>query len=412
MMEESAMPYIYALSDGQTLTIKLCRRIEIANIDEISREIDRILTENTFASLVLDAAELEYISSVGLRKILEIRKRYENLRIINAPDPVYETFEITGFTEIIQVEKAYRNISIEGCPVIGKGACGTVYKLDDEQIVKVFVPGYDFDKILLERDNARKAFTHGIDTAIPFHIVRVGEDYGLIYEIINARTLKNLMEENRNQLPYYMDIYASYIRHMHETGYLKGEYPDLKIAWTRKIDDLEGIFTDTEKEAVKKAIMALPDRTTFVHGDINFGNLMIDDTKTVMIDMEDVKLGHPIYDLAFLYYMLKLMPGILPEDVYRSMIGFTPEEAEILWNSFADVYFDTHCENERAAVEEQIHPYGIIRLLDGVPACFLSFEAFEEETKARAAAFYEPAAMKYKKEFFDSLTVGWKPLEF
>jgi uncharacterized protein (TIGR02172 family) len=411
-MEDLIMPLIHAYSDGQTLTIKTCPRIDISNIDEISREFDDALSRHTFYGLVIDAGELEYISSMGLRKMLEIRKHYENFRIVNVNDSVYGTFEITGFTDIIQIEQAYRSISVEGCPVIGKGACGTVYKLDEERIVKVFVPGYPYEKILLERDNARKAFTHGIDTAIPFNIVRVGENYGLIYEIIHARTLKELMEQNRNQIPHYMKIYANYIHNMHSTGYCEGEYPDLKKSWMTKIDDLEGILNPEEKEIVKKVIGALPDRLTFVHGDINFGNLMIDDSKTVMIDMEDVKLGHPVYDLAFLYYMLKLMPVLLPEDVYQSMIGFSKDEAEILWTSFADVYFEIKCESERRDLEEQIHPYGVIRLLDGVPACFLAFEAFDPETKARAAAYYEPAAIRYKTEFFQSMADHIKTLQF
>ena len=94
------MPLIHAYSDGQTLTIKTCPRIDISNIDEIIREFDDALSRHTFCGLVIDAGELEYISSMGLRKMLEIRKHYENFRIVNVNDSVYGTFEITGFTDI------------------------------------------------------------------------------------------------------------------------------------------------------------------------------------------------------------------------------------------------------------------------------------------------------------------------
>ena len=35
-------------------------------------------------------------------------------------------------------EKPMREISVEGCEVLGKGGNGAVYRLDDETIVKVY----------------------------------------------------------------------------------------------------------------------------------------------------------------------------------------------------------------------------------------------------------------------------------
>ena len=40
-----------------------------------------------------------------------------------------------------------REISVEGCEVIGKGGQGTIYRLDEETIVKLYQPGYDIEDI-------------------------------------------------------------------------------------------------------------------------------------------------------------------------------------------------------------------------------------------------------------------------
>ncbi len=72
--------------------------------------------------LVLDASELDYISSAGLRVLLHIQKTVPDMCITGVNPPIYEILEMTGFTEIMRVEKAYRIVSVEGCEEIGHGA--------------------------------------------------------------------------------------------------------------------------------------------------------------------------------------------------------------------------------------------------------------------------------------------------
>ena len=51
---------------------------------------------------------------------------------------IFEIFNITGFAEIMEVEKALRKISIENSEKIGEGFYGNIYRLDSETIVKVY----------------------------------------------------------------------------------------------------------------------------------------------------------------------------------------------------------------------------------------------------------------------------------
>ena len=47
-----------------------------------------------------------------------------------------------------------------------------------------------------ERESARKAFVLGINTAIPYGIVRVGEGYGTVTELLNAVNVTKLLCED------------------------------------------------------------------------------------------------------------------------------------------------------------------------------------------------------------------------
>ena len=65
--------------------------------------------------LKIAAAGLEYISSSGLRVLLRRQQQSdEKITILNASPEVYEIFSVTGFTKIMNVEKALRFVSIEG----------------------------------------------------------------------------------------------------------------------------------------------------------------------------------------------------------------------------------------------------------------------------------------------------------
>ena len=120
----------------------------------------------------MDSENLEYISSAGLRVILRLKKAEPSLKVINVSADVYEIFDITGFTEIITIEKAYRKLSVEGCEAIGKGANGTVYRLDPDTIIKVYHNADALADIHRERELARRAFVLGIPTAIPYDVVK------------------------------------------------------------------------------------------------------------------------------------------------------------------------------------------------------------------------------------------------
>ena len=82
--------------------------------------------------------------------------------------------------------RKYREVSVEGCKRIGRGAKGDVYRYDDELIIKVYNQNNTYSDVEREIAMARKAFILGIPTAISFGIVSVGDKYGAMYELVDA----------------------------------------------------------------------------------------------------------------------------------------------------------------------------------------------------------------------------------
>ena len=179
-------------TDKSILYIAIEGRVDASNAAPAEEQILAIRKENEGKHTVIDADNLEYVSSAGLRVILKLRKEEPKLAIINVSPEVYDVFDMTGFTDMITVEKAYRRISVEGCEFIAKGANGAVYRYDDETIVKTYYSKDALPEIQQERESARKAFVLGINTAIPYGLVRVGEGYGTVTELLNAVNVTKL----------------------------------------------------------------------------------------------------------------------------------------------------------------------------------------------------------------------------
>ena len=85
---------------------------------------------NPGANVVLDAGDLEYISSSGLRILVVVFKKSGSVPIVNVCPDVYNVFEMTGFTKMTSILRKPREISLDGAEVIGQGASATVYRMD------------------------------------------------------------------------------------------------------------------------------------------------------------------------------------------------------------------------------------------------------------------------------------------
>ena len=65
-----------------------------------------------YGDITLDAAELEYISSAGLRVLLNLKKGTKcKVSVINVSHEIYDIFNVTGFDNILDVKKALRELA-------------------------------------------------------------------------------------------------------------------------------------------------------------------------------------------------------------------------------------------------------------------------------------------------------------
>ena len=282
------------------ITIPVSGRIDSNSAPKAEADIRAAIPADA-ENLVLDASGLEYISSAGLRVLLRLRREYPELRVINVSSEVYEILDMTGFTEMIAVERAYRSLSLEGCECIGRGANGAVYRMDGENVVKVYYDPDALDEIKNEREMAKLALILGVPTAISYEVVRVGESYGSVFELLNARSFSQILAQEPEAFSRCVKEFAGLLKKIHSIEAPDGRLPEAKeraLGWAEGLNDA---VPEPIKEKLKKLILAVPDRRTLLHGDFHPKNIMLQNDEVLVIDMDTLAVGDPIFELCSIY---------------------------------------------------------------------------------------------------------------
>ncbi len=300
----------------------------------------------------LNADGLEYISSAGLRVLLKLKKSIQaEVRVINASNDVYDIFEVTGFSEILTVEKKLRELTVDENNVIGEGANGKVYRLDDETIIKVFAPGVPMNVVKEERDIARAAFVSGVPTAISYDIARVGESYGAVYEMLNAKTLSAVINENKDRAVEMGCRLGKLLKELHRTLANKEKLTDMLEVYKDRAHKMEKYLSDTELDKLISVYNALDSRSTMLHGDFHPKNVMYMDDELIFIDMGDVGYGHPLLDIGGSYLPMMHIGKFKPDLVFK-YIGMDFDTATRVWDSMLLEYFgEEHLEEGKILAE-------------------------------------------------------------
>ena len=85
-------------TEGTKLTLAPIGRVDTIT----SPELEAAVVLDGVEELVFDLAQVDYISSAGLRVLLSAQKKMagKSMKIVNSKPAVKEVFDITGFSDI------------------------------------------------------------------------------------------------------------------------------------------------------------------------------------------------------------------------------------------------------------------------------------------------------------------------
>lgn len=91
--------------NGDKITVELIGRLDTASVADFDEDIAEVIADDN--DVVFDCKDLEYISSSGLRSVLNAHKQLKaaggSLELVNLQPAVKSVFDLTGFSVILKI---------------------------------------------------------------------------------------------------------------------------------------------------------------------------------------------------------------------------------------------------------------------------------------------------------------------
>lgn len=356
------MDEVKTIRNGEQLNILLAGHIDSNNAAQTEAEILPMLSDPEIREVTVDGAKLDYISSAGLRVLLKMRKANNKMSFINASSEIYEILEMTGFTEMINVEKAYREVSVDGCEVIGHGANGTLYRIDQDNVVKVYKNADALEDIKNEREMAKTALVLGIPTAIPYDVVKVNNTFGSVFELLNASSFAEILKNKPEKTDWCVREFTNMLNRIHGTLVPKGKLSDIRVTALGWAEFMQEYLPQELYEKLLRLVQDIPHDDHMIHGDYHIKNLELQNDEILLIDMDTLAVGNPIFELASMYNAF-IGYGECDSSRVSDFLGISYEESKDFFYKVLASYLATDDEEEISGVLDKARIIGYTRMI-------------------------------------------------
>lgn len=178
----------------------------------------------------------------------------------------------------------------------------------------------------------------GIPTAIPYDIVKVGDLYGSVFELINAKSLQELIIDGAD-IDSLVKESVDVLKIIHSTKLKDGELPSKR---EEKIECAKYCSQFLPKEIGDKLVHlleALPETNTMLHGDFHIKNLMKQNNELILVDMNTISVGHPIFEFGAMYSTYQGFASVDKNNT-KEFLGISLEESKRFLELTYKYYFE------------------------------------------------------------------------
>ena len=345
------------------LILDLSGEIDSTNAGKVEKQIREIRNEESCDSVELNCDQLKYVSSAGLRVILRMIQETHHMVINDVHSDLYEILDMTGFTEMAEVHKAYRVISVEGCEIIGQGASGKIYRIGPDSIVKVYMNPEALQEIKRSRELARLAFVAGVPTAIPYDVVRIeGGGYGSVFELLDAQNFADLIIRREKTPEEVAKMSIDLLKKFHSKEVCSELLTDVKetvLGWVEFTKDSLG---PEMYGKIRGLVEAVPKETHLMHGDFHLKNIMVQNGENLIIDMDTLCYGYPVFELSSMYNAYVGHGLTSPENI-KKFLGIPMETTQAFWRRSLELYLGTEDAGAVDEVENKVKVISMMRMI-------------------------------------------------
>lgn len=233
----------------------------------------------------------------------------------------------------------YQNIDISTWTQVGEGGNGKTYVHPGHPDFLLKVnnpPRCDEATVKQELDFAQHVYALGIPTPRMFDMVRVGDGYGQLVELIKGKkSLSRICADESSRIGEMAKLLASLGLRLHAIPCNTDFFPSRKDLALKGIDASDFV-DDADKEKLRAFLQGVEDEKTCLHGDFQMGNLIISaDGKPYWIDLGWFSHGSPMFDMGHLFLVCQVYSQFpTAQDIFH----MSQEQLKNFWNLFAEAY--------------------------------------------------------------------------
>ncbi|MDR2192166.1 MAG: phosphotransferase [Endomicrobium sp.] len=189
---------------------------------------------------------------------------------------------------------------MDSANIIAKGTDKIIYQKEGDKAVKIFEETFSKADVLNEALIHARVEETGLNVPKIIEIIKYNGRWAIVMEFIEGKTLEELMRENPEKMPEYLNLFVDLQLSVHEKrsprlGMLKDKI-NRKISTT----DLDA----TTRYDLHSRLDAMPKHIKVCHGDYGPSNVIVkDDGTSYIIDWAHATQGNASADAAISYLL-------------------------------------------------------------------------------------------------------------
>lgn len=199
-----------------------------------------------------------------------------------------------------------------------------------------------------EFDVSRAVHALGLATPEMREIVRVGDAYGTISELIKPkRSLGRICCDNPERTEEMATLLCTRGKELFATPCDTGFFPSRKAQLLQALGRVQFVGRKT-LSTLEAFAQRIPDTTTCLHGDFQMGNLILSGERHYWIDLDRFGYGDPMFDVGHLYMLCNVYSSM---KYVQGLFHVTRDQFHRFWDAFARAYTGSadHADFDREA---------------------------------------------------------------
>lgn len=192
--------------------------------------------------------------------------------------------------------------------------------------------------------------------------MKVGDKYGAVFELLKAQNCNDFLAEDISRIDDFCIRYAKLIKSIHSVNASEINLPRIKDMYIDHLMAIREYLPGDLYNRLLDKINSIPVEERIIHGDLQVKNIMMTSDELVIIDMDTLSKGNPIFEFAGLY-MTYITFDVHEPDNTEKFLNLNKYAAEKLYYDTLKHYYSDLNSDDFIKLSGTIKALGLIRFM-------------------------------------------------